>query len=85
MAVFVIPTVFVLNTWNSESVSLPNYFPILQVNHGGRNDIIDGLFRLGLYHGDILLYLVLFHGITLSLGQLKRILKTKDLEETLAI
>ena len=35
-------------------------------------------FRLGLDYTEILLYLVLFHGITLSsLRQLKRILKTK--------
>ena len=36
-------------------------------------------FRLGLDYTEILLYLVLFHGITLSLRQLKRILKTKGL------
>ena len=79
MAVFVILTVVALNTWTSEGVRLPNYIPILQVNHGGRNDIIESYFRLGLDCTEILLYLVLFHGITLSFRQLKRILKTKGL------
>ena len=80
MAVFVILTVLALNTWTSESVRLPNYIPTLQVNHGGRNDIIESYFRgLGLDCTEILLYLGLFHGITLSFRQLKRILKTKGL------
>ena len=34
---------------------------------------------LGLDYTEILLYLMLFHGITLSLRQLKNILKTKGL------
>ena len=78
MGVFVILTVFTLNTWTlSEGVRLPNYIPTLQVTPGGRNDIIESYFRLKLDYTKILLYLVLFHGITLSLRQLKRILKTK--------
>ena len=79
MAVLVILTVLVLNTWTSEGVRLPNYIPTLQANPGGRNDIIESYFRLGLDYTEILLYIVLFHGITLSLRQLKRILKTKGL------
>ena len=79
MAVFVILTVLALNTWTTEGVRLPNYIPTLQANPGGRNDIIESYFRLGLNYTEILLYLVLFHGITLSLRQLKRILKTKGL------
>ena len=46
---------------------------------GGRNDIVESYFRLGLDYTEILLYLVLFHGIILSLRQLKRILKAKGL------
>ena len=66
MAVFVILTVLALNTWTSEGVRLPNYIPTLQANPGGRNDIIESYFRLGLDYTEILLYLVLFHGIIKS-------------------
>lgn len=79
MAVCVILTVFVLNTSTSEGVGLPNYIPILQVNPGGRTDIIESLFRLGLYYTDILCISCQFHGIIFSFRQLKRILKSKGL------
>ena len=79
MAVFVIITVLALNAWTSKGVRLPNYIPTLQANPGGRNDIIKSYFRLALDYTEILLYLVLLHGITFSLRQLKRILKTKGL------
>ena len=57
------------------------------MNPGERNDIVDSYFRLVLDYTEILLYLVLLHGIALSLRQLKRVLKPKDSEEeeTLAI
>ena len=48
MAVFVILTVLALNTWTSEGVRLLNYIPTLQVYPGGRYDIIESYFRLGL-------------------------------------
>ena len=32
MAIFVILTVFALNTWTSEGARLPNYIPTLQAN-----------------------------------------------------
>ena len=47
MAVFVILTVFALNIWTSEDVRLSVYIPTLQVNPGGRNDIIESYFLLG--------------------------------------
>ena len=59
----------------SEAIRLPNYIPTLQVHSGGRNDIVESYFFLGLDYTEILLYLVLFHGIILSLSRLKRILK----------
>ena len=62
-----------------KGVRLPNYIPTLQVNPGGRNDIVESYFRLGFDYTEILLYLVLFHGISLSLRQLKRVLKSKGL------
>ena len=78
MAVFVILTVFALNTCTSEGVRLPKYLPTLQVNPGERNDIVESYFRLALDYTEILLYLVLLHGISLTLRQLKRVLKPKD-------
>ena len=78
MAVFVILSVFALNTCTSEGVRLPKYIPTLQVNPGERNDIVESYFRLALDYTEILLYLVLLHGISLSLRQLRRVLKPKD-------
>ena len=68
MAVVVILTVLVLNNWTCECVRLPDYIPTLQANPGGRNDIIESYFRLGLDYAEILLYLVLFPGITLRVN-----------------
>ena len=48
------------------------------MNPGERNDIVESYFRLALDYTEILLYLVLLHGISLSLRQLKRVLKPKD-------
>ena len=79
MAVFVILIVLTLTTLTSRGVRLPNYIPTLQEHPGGRNDIVESYFRLGFDHTEILLYLVLFHGNTLSLRQLKRFLKAKRL------
>ena len=57
------------------------------MNPGERNDTVENYFRLALDYTETLLYLVLLHGIPLSLRQLKRVLKPKDSEEkeTLAI
>ena len=79
MAVFAIFFALALRIRTCESVRLPNYIPTLQVHPGGRNDIVESYFRLGIDYTEILLYLVFFHGITLSLRQLKRVLKAKGL------
>ena len=78
MAAFAI-LIALLRTWTSEAIRLSNYIPTLQVQTGGRNDIVESYFRLGLDYTEILLYLVLFHGIILSRRQLKGSWKTKDL------
>ena len=71
MAVFVIMILLTLKSRTNEGVRLPNYIPTLQVNPGGRirNDIVESYFRLGFDYTEILLYLMLFHGIR----QLKRV------------
>ena len=79
MAVFAIFFALALRIRTCESVRLPNYIPTLQLHPGGRNDIVESYFRLGIDYTEILLYLVFFHGITLSLRQLKRVLKAKGL------
>ena len=79
MVVLVVTILLTLKLRFGEGVRLPNYIPTLQVNPGGRNDIVESYFRLGFDYTEILLYLVLFHGISLSLRQLKRVLKSKGL------
>ena len=79
MAVFVIIILPTLKSRTSEGVRHPNYIPTLQVNPGGRNDFVERYFRLGFDYTEILLYLMLFHGTSLSLRQLKRLLKAKGL------
>ena len=49
------------------------------MNPGGHNNIVESYFHLGFDYTEILLYLVLFHSISLSLKQLKRVLKAKGL------
>ena len=51
------------------------------MNPGGRNDIIESYFRLGLDYTEILLYLVLFHGITLR--RLERVFCWSSVCETM--
>ena len=53
-AVAVIFTVFALSISTTEGVRLSDYIPTLQVNPGGRNDIIESYFRLGLDYAEIL-------------------------------
>ena len=79
MAVFVIIILLTLESRTSEGVRLPNYIPTFQVNHGGRNDIVESYFHPGFDYTEILLYLMLFHGISLSLRHFKRVLKAKGL------
>ncbi|XP_068698743.1 uncharacterized protein [Montipora foliosa] len=81
MAAFVLVILFTvaLRTSTCAGVRLPNYIPTLQDYSGRRNDIIENYFHLGLEYSEILLFLGLFHGITLSLRQLKRLLKAKGL------
>ena len=79
MVVLVVTILLTLKLRIGEGVRLPNYIPTLQVNPAGRNDIVESYFRLGFDYSEILLYLVLFPGISLSLRQLKMVLKSKGL------
>ena len=78
---FAVPLIltFVLTTSTCYGVRLANYIPTLQEYPAGRDDLIESYFHLGLEYTEILLFLVISHGINLSLRQLKRILKAKGL------
>ncbi|KAJ7385288.1 hypothetical protein OS493_016362 [Desmophyllum pertusum] len=58
---------------------LPRYFPGLNNDHVGRDELIEHYFHLGLGYDEILLFLLMLHGITLSIRQLKRILRHRGL------
>ena len=72
--------VFIIIVISPLSVAvLPQYMPALQYNSFERVDLMARYFQLGLQHGEILAFLMLTHGIHLSLRQLKRILSRKGL------
>ena len=54
---------------------LPSYSPAVRNNAVMRDEIIENYFGLGLTVPEIALFLVSVHGIGISLGQLKRILR----------
>ena len=58
---------------------LPSYIPVIQANHVQRDDLIRKYFHLGFNYAEILTFLILTHGIRLSLRQLKRVLRSQGL------
>jgi len=56
---------------------LPSYLPALGVAYHGRHSLVQQYFDLGLNYVEIISFLLLVHGTSLSLGQLKRILRRK--------
>ena len=58
---------------------LPRYIPARHDNPLDRDELIARYFQLGLQHWEILAFLMITHGIQLSLRQLKRILLSKGL------
>ena len=44
-----------------------------------RDSLVEGYFRLGIDYVEILAFLIMFHGIRLSMRQLKRILRERGL------
>ena len=55
------------------------YIPVVQQNVGERDNLITTYFHLGFNYVEILSFLVLSHGIRLSIRQLKRILRNQGL------
>ena len=58
---------------------LHSYIPVVQQNVGQRDNVITTYFHLGFNYVEILSFLVLSHGIRLSIRQLKRILRNQGL------
>ena len=76
--------VFILIAFSPLSMAVfQQYMPALQPGQQRssfeRDDLIERYFRLGLQHWEILAFLMLQHGIQLSLRQLKRILSRRGL------
>ena len=57
---------------------MPNYSPAIQADGLSRDEMIEKYFYLGLSNAEILGFIVNFHGIRLSLRQLKRILRRRE-------
>jgi len=58
---------------------LPSYLPALGVAYHRRDSLVQQYFDLGLSYVEIISFLLLIHGTSLRLGQLKRILRRKGL------
>ena len=61
--------------------TLPDYLPTVRNINGNneRNYLIEQYFHHGLSYSEIMSFLVLSHGVRLSLRQLKRILRSRGL------
>ena len=73
---FFLTTLFVLLK-GADGWALPDYLPTVRNIDGNheRNDLIERYFRLGFNYPNIMAFLLLCHGVRLSLRQLKRILR----------
>ena len=62
-------------------LDLPDYLPTVRNINGNheRNYLIEQYFHLGLNYSEIISFLLLRHGVRLSLHQLKRILRSRGL------
>ena len=88
MVVLVVSILLTLKLKIGEGVRLPNYILTLQVNPGGRNDMVESNFRLGLFFFCILLFLfTVLEGTskeaTNRLGLATRMVNTDRIELTL--
>jgi len=64
----------------STNIAFPEYLPASQSNIiTDRDTLVEKYFNLGLNYAEILAFLLTYHAIKLSLRQLKRILRAKNL------
>jgi prepilin signal peptidase PulO-like enzyme (type II secretory pathway) len=79
LAAFVLSLVLFCSSFEAVNAVLPSYIPALRVAYRGRDSLVQQYFDLGLNYVEIISFLLLTHGISLSLRQLKRILRRKGL------
>ena len=75
----VLSLVLFCSSFEAVNAVLPSYLPALGVAYQGRDSLVQQYFDLGLNYVEIISFLLLIHGISLSVRQLKRILQRKGL------
>ena len=69
----------IVMTLPSSYYTLPNYLPTLSHGNQERNSLMEEYFHLGFNYSEMLSFLLLYHGVRLSLRQLERILRSRGL------
>ena len=77
LAAFVLSLVLFFSSFEAVNAVLPSYLRALGVAYNGRDSLVQQYFDLGLNYVEIISFLLLVHGTSLSLRQLKRILRRK--------
>ena len=77
LAAFVLSLVLFCYSFEAINAVLPSYLPALGVAYHGRDSLVQQYFDLGLNYVEIISFLLLVHGTSLSLRQLERILRRK--------
>ena len=80
LIVFIFLLVLVCSQFKTAFGVLPCYIPALSgVASHDRDSLIERYFTLGLNYMEMISFLLLTHGISISLSQLKRVLRKKSL------
>ena len=79
LTAFVLSLMLFSCSFEAVNAVLPSYIPALGIAYYGRDSLVQQYFHLGLNYVEIISFLLLIHGINLSLRQLKRILRRKGL------
>jgi len=79
LAAFALSLVLFCSSFEAINAILPSYLPTLGVAYHGRDSLVQQYFDLGLNYVEIISFLLLVHGTSLSLRQLKRILRRKGI------
>ena len=77
LAAFVLSLVLFFSSFEAVNAVLPSYLPALGVAYHGRHSLVQQYFDLGLNYVEIISFLLLVHGASLSLRRLKRILRSR--------
>ena len=66
LAVFVFPLVLFCSNFGAANAVLPSYIQALGVAHRRRDSLVEQYFELGLNYVEIISFLLLTHGISMS-------------------